>query len=296
MSSFLLSSMICIAALVFAALVGLALILLRPARGKANQIKQVASAGTARRPRRRWQSWLPYFGIALLLAIWTIWAALFFLAVVWLMRQPPGAGTEFKVGENEKKTARRVYTWLFWSSLLTVPMFMIALFTADNTSTSGRVLAALIPLILHVPLLAGLTSKNGFVYRHTQQGILLISTRAAVAGLAASLGQDPGDGLLLFLFGNGALWLFGSIWGREQVNRGECWLMQRRGESIQTAVGRGVADLTPQIHLEKSREFIQQFKKEAAKAHALAAFRKGNRDDRLQALWALDVLEEVEKF
>jgi hypothetical protein len=296
MSSFLLSSMICIAAIVFAALVGLALILLRPARGTANQIKQVASAGTARRPRRSWQSWLPYFGIALLLAIWTILAALFFLAVVWLMRQSPGPGTEFKVGENEKRTARRVYTWLFWSSLLTVPMFMIALFTADNTSTSGRVLAALIPLILHVPLLAGLTSKNGFVYRHTQQGILLISIRAAVASIAVSLGQYTGDGLLLFLFGNGGLWLFGSIWGREQVNRGECWLMQRRGESIQTAVGSGVADLTPQVHLEKSREFIQQFKKEAAKAHALAAFRKGNRDDRLQALWALDVLEEVEKF
>jgi hypothetical protein len=296
MSSFLLSSMICIAAIVFAALVGLGMVLIGGARGPSKETQPASSTGTARRPRRSWQSWLPYFGIALLLAIWTIWAALFFLAVVWLMRQPPGAGTEFKVGENEKKTARRVYTWLFWSSLLTVPMFMIALFTAQEASTNGRVLAALIPLILHVPLLAGLTSKNRFVYIHTQQGILLISTRAAVASLAASLGQDPGDGLLLFLFGNGGLWLFGSIWGREQVNRGECWLMQRRGESIQTAVGSGVADLTPQIHLEKSREFIQQFKKEAATAHALAAFRKGNRDDRLQALWALDVLEEVEKF
>ena len=296
MSSFLLSSMICIAAIVFAALVGLAIILIGPRRGKAEDAKPASSAGTAKRPRRSWQSWLPYFGIALLLAIWTIWAAPFFLAVVWLMQQDPGEGTEFKAGEKEKKTARQVYTWLFWSSLLTVPMFMIALFTADNTSTNGRVLAALIPLVLHTPLLAGLTSKNGFVYRHTQQGILLISVRAAVASLAASLGQDPGDGLWLFLFSNGALWLFGSIWGREQVKRGECWLMQRKGESIQTAVGSGVADLTPQVHLEKSREFIQQFNKEAAKAHALAAFRKGNRDDRLQALWALDVLEEVEKF
>ena len=59
MSSFLLSSMICIAAIVFAALVGLAMILIGPRRSKSKETQPASSTGTARRPRRSWQSWLP---------------------------------------------------------------------------------------------------------------------------------------------------------------------------------------------------------------------------------------------
>jgi len=294
MNSVLLSSMLCIAIIVVAALIGLVVILFRPARDKSNTTTGLSSA-TAKPARKDWKSWLPYFGIALILAIWTIWGAVFFLVVVWLMRQNPGVGSDLAVSENEKKTARRVYTWLFWSPLLTVPVFIIALISNYDSSVNGRVLAALIPLILHTPLLFGLTSKSAFIYRHTQQGILLIALRAGLASLAVAAGRNPEDGLWLFLLGNGGLWLFGSIWGRNQVNRGDCWLMRRKGEAIEVVAG-GVGNFAPHVHLEKSREFVQRFKKDEAKAHALAAFRQGNREIKLQALWVLGVLEEVERF
>jgi vacuolar-type H+-ATPase subunit I/STV1 len=278
-------------------LIGLAVILLRPARDKSKEAPAASAAGPITRlPRKDWKSWLPYVGIALLLAIWSIWGALFFLTVVWLIRQNPGAGTDFTVSENEKKTARRVYTWLFLSPLLTVPVFIGALFSAYDSSTDGHVLAALIPLILHVPLLAGLTSKNGFVYRHTQQAILLMALRAGTASLAATMIDSAG--ILLFLLGNGGLWLLGSLLGWDQVRRGECWLMRRKGETVEIITGGpgSAGNFAPAVHLQKSREFMQRFKKEDAMAHALAAFRKGNRDVRLQALRVLEVLEEVEKF
>lgn len=294
---FLLPLMLCTAALVIAALIGLVVILLKPARDKSKDTQRRLSTGSvAKSARRDWKNWLPYIGIALLLAIWSIWGALFFLTVVWLLQQNPGAGTDFKVSENEKKTARRVYSWSFLSPLLTVPVFIGALFNAYDSSTDGRVLAALIPLILHIPLLAGLTSKNGFVYRHTQQGILLMALRAGTASLAATMIDSAG--IPLYLLGNGGLWLLGSLLGWDQVRRGECWLMRRKGETVEIITGGGgsAGNLAPQVHLEKSREFMQRFKKEEAKSHALAAFRKGNRDVRLQALWVLEVLEEVEKF
>lgn len=291
MSGLLLLLMLCTAAIVFAAVILLAMVLLNPNHAI---VKNLQSRLNGLTPGRLAKWILPLF-LALILAVWTIWGALFFLAVVWLMGQNPGSGTSFKVSENEKNTAKRVYTWLFWSPLLTVPVFIIAVINAYDSSTNLRVFAALAPLIFHTPLLAGLTSKSIFVYRHTQQGILLIALRVGIAALAVSASRYPEDGLWLFLLGNGALWLFGSIWGWNQINRGDCWLMRRKNETIEIAGGE-VGNFAPHVHLEKSREFMQRFKKEEAKGHALAAFRTGNRDIRLQALWMLEVLEEVEKF
>jgi hypothetical protein len=290
MSGPLLLLMLCIAFVVFMAVVLLAIILLNPNHKVIKYLQNRLGALTGPGLTK----WIVPIVVALILAIWTIWGALFFLAVMWLMRQNPGTDSNFKVSENEKNTAKRVYTWLFWSPLLTVPVFIVAVVNAYDSSTNMRVLAALVPLIFHIPLLAGLTSKNVFVYRHTQQGILLMALRASVAALAVSISRYPEDSLWLFLLGNGGLWLFSSIWGWNQINRGECWLMRRKGEMSEILAG--VENLAPLVHLEKSREFIQSFKKEEAKTHALAAFRKGSRDIRLQALWVLEVLEEVEKF
>jgi hypothetical protein len=291
MSGLLFVLMLCTAAIVFAAIILLAMVLLNPNHAIVKNLQSRLNGLTLGRLAK----WILPLFLALILAVWTIWGALFFLAVVWLMRQNPGSGTNFKVSENEKNTAKRVYTWLFWSPLLTVPVFIIAVINAYDSSTNLRVFATLAPLIFHIPLLAGLTSKSIFVYRHTQQGILLIALRAGIAALAISASRYPEDGLWLFLLGNGALWLFGSIWGWNQVSRGDCWVMRRKGETVQVVAG-VAGSLTPQVHLEKSREFIQSFKKEEARAHALAAFRTRNRDIRLQALQVLEVLEEVEKF
>jgi hypothetical protein len=157
------------------------------------------------------------------------------------------------------------------------------------------VFAALTPLVLHIPLLFGLTSKSRFVYRHTQQGILLIALRAGLASLAVSVGRYPDDGLWLFLLGNGMLWLFGSIWGRNQISRNDCWLIRRKREAIDVAFDKA-GNLAPHTHLQKSRDFLQGSRTAEAKEHALAAFRRGNREIRTQAVWLLEVMEEVEKF
>ena len=291
MIGLLLPAMLCIAAVVFAALVLLVITLLNPNNQASNflqkRLRLLSLDGL--------RTWIPALILASALATRTIWGALFLIVVVYLMRQNPGPDSSATVGENEKKTARRVYAWLFWSSFLTVPIFIIAIASAYDSSVDGLVFAALTPLILHIPLLFGLTSKSRFVYRHTQQGILLIALRAGLASLAVSVGSYPDDGLWLFLLGNGSLWLFGSIWGWNQISRNDCWLMRRKREAIDAAVDKA-GNLAPHIHLEKSREFLQGSKNAEAKDHALAAFRRGNREIRTQAVWLLEVMEEVEKF
>ena len=291
MIGLLLPAMLCIAAVVFAALVLLVITLLNP--------NNQASSFLQKRLRlfslEGLRTWIPALILASALATRTIWGALFLIIVVFLMRQNPGPDSSATVGENEKKTARRVYAWLFWSSFLTVPIFIIAIASAYDSSVDGLVFAALTPLILHIPLLFGLTSKSRFVYRHTQQGILLIALRAGLASLAVSVGRYPDDGLWLFLLGNGMLWLFGSIWGRNQISRNDCWLIRRKGERISVAIDKA-GNLAPHTHLQKSRDFLQGSRTAEAKEHALAAFRRGNRETRTQAVWLLEVMEEVEKF
>jgi hypothetical protein len=291
MIGLLLPAMLCIAAVVFAALVLLVITLLNPNNQASNFLQKRLRLFSLEGLR----TWIPALILASALATRTIWGALFLIVVVFLMRQNPGPDSSATVGENEKKTARRVYAWLFWSSFLTVPIFIIAIASAYDSSVDGLVFAALTPLVLHIPLLFGLTSKSRFVYRHTQQGILLIALRAGLASLAVSVGRYPDDGLWLFLLGNGTLWLFGSIWGRNQISRNDCWLMRRKGERIDMVVDKA-GNLAPDIHLQKSRDFLQGSRTAEAKEHALAAFRRGNRDIRTQAVWLLEVMEEVEKF
>jgi len=291
MIGLLLPAMLCIAAVVFAALVLLVITLLNPNNQASNFLQKRLRLLSLEGLR----TWIPALILASALATRTIWGALFLIVVVFLMRQNPGPDSSATVGENEKKTARRVYAWLFWSSFLTVPIFIIAIASAYDSSVDGHVFAALTPLILHIPLLFGLTSKSRFVYRHTQQGILLIALRAGLASLAVSVGRYPDDGLWLFLLGNGSLWLVGSIWGSNQISRNDCWLMRRKGERIDMVVDKA-GNLAPDIHLQKSRDFLQGSRTAEAKEHALAAFRRGNRETRTQAVWLLEVMEEVEKF
>ena len=245
-----------------------------------------------------WKSWIVYIVIAFILAFWSIVAALFFLGVVWIMRQNPDPDSGLGVGSTEKSTARRVYTWLFFSPFLAVPLFLFIIISSYSGSSSNneKVLTALVPLLLHAPLLLGFTSKSVFVYRHTQQGILLIALRAGMAATALSIGDYPEDGLGLFLVGNGLLWLFGSIWGWTQINHGECWWMKRKGEVVEIALKNQVENLAPQKHIEQSRDFIRRYNADEAKKHALAAFRSGDREVKRQAIQILETLDDVELF
>jgi hypothetical protein len=250
-----------------------------------------------KRQNTGWQRPFAFIGISLVIALWTIWGALFFLAVVWIMGQNPRADSSFTITENEKKSTRGIYVWLLLSPILILPVFVGLLLNLDfpEADTNTRALITMIPLIFHLLLATGLTSKSAFVYRHTQQAILLIALRAGLAALAISVGSYPIDGIWLFLLGNGSLWLLGSLWGLDQVSRGECWWMEQKGQRLIMKNERA-ADLSPEIHLERSREFIERYNAAEAKKHALAAFRGGDRAIRLQAVKLLSALHEVEEF
>ncbi|MEP7134400.1 MAG: hypothetical protein ABI904_05660 [Chloroflexota bacterium] len=296
----LLVVMACAFSVVIAAVAALVILLLNPSLGKSMNARTVRI--TSQLTHTKWLRWLLPIGIALILMFWTIAGALFFLAVVWLLRTNPGSDTSFTVSNNDKKTAQRVYTWLFFSSIITVPVFLTAAsnLSYNSATTNEKVFAALIPLVLHAPLLFGLTSKNTFVYRHTQQGLLLIALRAGIANLALNIGHYPSDGIGIFIFGNGALWLFGSIVGWNQINNNKCWFMNRKGEKI---ILPEAAIQTDQSKVTSADQSLNEMIKSldapdmtTARQKAMYAFRSGTPETRQRAVAVLSQLGEVEKF
>ena len=268
--------------------------------------KKSQTAATAKRtPHKNWGIWILYLGIALILAIWTIYGALFFLGIAMLLFLDPSTQASNVVSDREKKSARQVYTWLFWSPLIAFPIFIAQLFEIyDNPSTlNAQVLAALVPSLVHIPLFLGLTSKNRFVFRHVQQGILLIAIRTGMASLVAlNLNSHLDYAALLFFIGNGSLWLSGSMLGWNQIANGTCWWMDRKGEQIILQAAQPVNKVAPTAaELDKKLDQILNSmsakEKQTAKAKALEAFQSGIQGEvRKNALNILASLGEVEKF
>ncbi|RPJ27742.1 MAG: hypothetical protein EHM33_06885 [Chloroflexi bacterium] len=267
-------------------------------------LARAASSGKKKDPQtasssKGWQVWILYFAIALLIAIWTLWGALFFLSMVWILRQDPKPySKEIPLPtDTEKKTARLLYTWLMLSSFLTVTVFVLALFMLSSPSSPNqRVLAALIPLIFHTPLLFGLSSKSAFVFRHTQQAIFLMAIRAGLASLSVSIASEPFAGIWLFLLGNGALWLIGSLSGWDQVRRGECWLMRRKGQKVISAEAPKTDSPRMDQELEDILKSLDAKDVFTAKNKALQSFRAGNPETKKRAVEVLSKLGEVETF
>jgi len=215
--------------------------------------------------------------------------------------------------EAEKKVARRVYWWLLLSPFVTVPCFGSQVLTLYSATVGERVWAALVPLIFHIPLLFGLRSSSRFVQRHTQQAFILIALRAGMATISVNLGPYPldGVGLWLYFFGNGGLWLFGSLWGLRQATRGDCWLMRRRGEggelprpwavpaAVPTTPATGVPSTMsadPNAAFQDGRRLLGMGKRAEATARFLAVFRDGPPDLRRRAVAELERLGVVETF
>jgi hypothetical protein len=276
-------------------ILGLVIVLL--ARAASSGKKEDAQTA---RPGKRSSSWILYFGIAIIIAIWTIWGALFFLSVVWVLRQDPKPYSKEipQPTDAEKKTARLLYTWLMLSSFLTVPVFVLLLFNLSSISSPNeRVLAALIPLSFHTLLLFGLSSKSTFVFRHTQQAIFLMAIRAGLASLiVVSITSESFAGIWLFLLGNGALWLFGSVWGWDQIRRGECWLMKRKGQKAVSVEATKMDSPRMDQELEDMLKSLDAKGVLTAKSKALQSFRTGNPETKKRAVEVLSSLGEVEKF
>ena len=284
-----------LAIIVFLAFAALLIISIMPDNKKN---VQSTSDKVLKRRNNTWQSWFAIISISLVIAIWTLLGALFFLIIVWLLRLNPEHDSSSTLSDQEKKFARGIYAWLLFSPILTIPVFIVLLYNLgyEASSTDSRVLASIIPLIFHLPLLSGLYSKSAFVYRHTQQGILLIALRVGMATLASSITFGSDDGFWLFIFGNGSLWLFGSIWGWHQIARGEYWWMKQNDEKTVSL------ETTRTVTYRMDQEFEDLLKslnaddKVAAKAKAFLAFRGGKPETRKRATEVLSKLGEVESF
>lgn len=242
------------------------------------------------------RKWILPFIIALVIAFKSIPGGIFFLTIVWLMRRDPGVYTKSipAPSDKDKKTAKRIYTWLLLSSFISVPIFLILVGISYGEPSNDLVLAALMPSIIHVVLFSGLNSSSAFVFRHTQQAILLVALRAGMAALAVNIGSYPEDGIGLFLLGNGSLWLFGSLWGRNQAIRGDCWWIKQKGEIIVRTIEQ-LERFSAQENLEFGRRLIP-YNQEVSTTHALMAFRRGDPNIKKQAVELLDKLGQVEIF
>jgi len=290
--------LLCVAVIVVLAMVGLVIFFFTSSNKPKPQTETVKPENQR---NSGWRSWILYFVMALVLTIWTSWGALFLLAVVWVLRLNPSSDASFTLSNNEKKTARRIYTWLFLSSIITVPIFVGTVFNLSYQSTTNeRVLAALTPLFVHVFLLLGLTSKSAFVYRHTQQGLLFIALRAGIASLAAVNVESHTDyALLLFFLGNGALWLIGSAVGWNQITNGKCWFMERKGEKILTPESTKPQKTSTPIEDKELNDILKSLDAPGmttARQKAMHAFRTGTPEIKKRAVAVLSQLGEVEKF
>jgi len=266
------------------------------------------NSNTAENQHSKKPNWAWPIIIAILLAFWSVIFALFFLAIIWIMRLNPKADSKeipFP-SEKDRKRARGTYIWLLLSPFLNVIVLLIGVFNSysSRTPTNEWVLIALLPLVFHLPVLARLDSNSPFVFRHTQQAIFLLALRASMTSLALNIGSSPDDGILLFLFGNGFLWLVGSIWGLNQANHGKCWWIGRKGEKVlskdavptEKPVSRD--KMEKPIPNEELGELLKSLNAEGSNARqiALNAFRQGTPETRKKAVTVLSKLGEVEKF
>ncbi len=288
-------ALICVGMIVVAAIVAIVLLLDKERKDKS---KDAPSASTRPARQKNWKSWIPYIIAALILSFWTMYGALFFLLIVWIMRWDP----KFHAWEIpyptdlERDTVKGRYTWLFLSPIFTIPAMIASMGSLSYyASINERVLAVLIPCLFHIPLLFLLNAKSQFMYRHTQQAIYLVALRAGMASLAMSIG-GLGGGAWLFLLGNGSLWLFGTIWGRNQAVRKECWLMNRKGETILAPESQISDDHAVNKELDELLQSMTLKDRQIAYEKSITAFRAGTPNVRKRALAVLSSLGEVEKF
>jgi len=245
-----------------------------------------------------WKGWILPVIITIVLGIWSVAFALFFLAVVWVMRlDPVPVSKEIPFpSDKDRKRAKGTYTWLLLSPPLNIIIFVIMVINlSSRSSTNERVIAALIPLLIHLPVLIRLDYKSPFLFRHTQQAIFLLSLRASMATLALNIGKYPDDGIWIFLFGNGFLWLVGSFWGRGQAHRGTGWWINRKGEKVLAADAVPVEQSTESAETEEMLKSLNA-KGDTSKEKALNLFRTGTPEIRKKAVLILTELGEVEQF
>ena len=248
-------------------------------------------SANAKKPKK--QNWFLPIVVAFIVALWSVTLAIFFLFVIWALRLNPKSELSLVVTDAEKKICAANYTWLRNSSFITIPVFFVALLQDVPPA-----LAVLFPFIFHISLIRRLKTESLYVYRHTQQSLLMLLLRAASASIIFSI-FDVDGGFWLFALVNGSLWLFGTNWIIVQVNRNTCWLMQRKGEKIILS-----ENTEPEKHetpimdkeLASMLDSLNADSIKTAKEKALHAFQTGTPTIKKHAVAVLAKLGEVETF
>jgi len=86
------------------------------------------------------------------------------------------------------------------------------------------------------------------------------------------------------------------MWGRNQVIRGRCWLMEQRGEKIISVESAKVDSPQMDKELEDMLKSLDAKDTLTAKTKALNAFRTGTPETKRRAVEILSKLGEVEEF
>ena len=158
------------------------------------------------------------------------------------------------------------------------------------------------PALVQVVLLIPLWSPYLYVRRHGQQAFSL-----AVGGVLSAVlivGLSRGGLIGLWVFVNGALWVFGTVWGLRQIKRGDCWLMRRRGEvselprpwAAPKVLEAALAPAPPGPTLAPGAATAGQGERAATVEGLRLVFRTGSPEERQRAIEALKALGEIEEF
>ena len=120
----------------------------------------------------------------------------------------------------EHLQAKKVYRWLWWSPLLTVPTLVFL------GNWGEQVAAVLGSALWHLTLLKpAQNEESAFVRWHGRQALALAGLRTIIP-LFFAVFYDLN---LIFIPILIAVWFFGTIWGQNQAARGDCSLARWLG-------------------------------------------------------------------
>jgi hypothetical protein len=216
---------------------------------------------------------------------------------------------------REEQRSRLFYLLLLLSPFITFPLGIAGLIYVDLSPTATaplhmRMIGISAPSLIYGLMLFGWLSPHRYVRRHMQQALFLAGLRLAFSLLSLVF---PEANCLPSLI-NGSLWLFGSIWGWQQVTRGDCWLMRQLGEGDQlprpwAKAQPGpvqkpppaewlnvVGSLDGQEALSRAQFLLERHQVEQAVVYLTAAFRTGPTEVKQQTLARLEAIGEVELF
>lgn len=217
--------------------------------------------------------------------------------------------------KREEQRSRLFYLLLLLSPFITFPLGIAGLIYVDLSPTATapvhmQMIGISAPSLIYVLLLFGWLSPHRYVRRHMQQALLLAGLRLASSLLFWVFLEVNYFWFLI----NGSLWLFGSIWGWQQVTRGDCWLMRQLGEGNQlprpwakaqpgpvqkpppAARLNVISSLDGQEALSRAQFLLERRQVEQAVVYLTAAFRTGPTEVKQQALARLEAIGEVELF